>query len=136
MAHKFGASSIIVLNKGHAACSAVSTAVLMILLLLGSLLLGSAICLAMELQTLVLFVSTDNTYIYIVYMQYPGRNVYKLLMKKRNWNEKDMAAAIQACSENSTNDSLRSCKKLSSSKRLNVMYKVMCGSESEPLMRR
>ena len=108
MAHKFGASSITVLNKGHAACSANPG----------------------------IFVSTDNTYKYTVYMQYPGRNVYKLLRKEANWTEKDMAAAIQACSENSIDDSLQSCKELSSSKRLNVMYKVMCGSESEPSMRR
>ena len=47
---RFGVSSISVLNKGHAACSAVRAAVLMILLLLGSLLLRLAIYLAMELQ--------------------------------------------------------------------------------------
>ena len=53
----FSVSSISLLNKGHAACSAVRAAVLKILLLLGSLLLQSAIYLAMELQTLQLFVT-------------------------------------------------------------------------------
>ena len=53
---RFSVSSISVLNKGHAACSAVRAAVLKILLLLGWLLLQSAIYLAMELQTLALFV--------------------------------------------------------------------------------
>ena len=66
---RFGVSSISVLNKGHAACRAVRAAELMIPLLLGSLLLGSAIYLAMELQTLALFVlvvlSTDNAYVVI-----------------------------------------------------------------------
>ena len=66
---RFGVSLISVLNKGHAACSTIRAAVLMILLLLGSLLLGSAIYLAMELQILALFVlvvpSTDNAYVVI-----------------------------------------------------------------------
>ena len=53
---RLGASSISVLNKGYAACSAIHAALLMIHLLLGSLLLGLAIYLAMELQTLALFV--------------------------------------------------------------------------------
>ena len=64
---RLGASSISVLNKGHTACSAVRAAVLMMLLLLGSLLLGLAIYLVMDLQTLALFVlvvlSTDNVYV-------------------------------------------------------------------------
>ena len=64
---KIGASSMSVLNKGHTACSAVCAAMLMMLLLLGSLLLELAIYLVMDLQTLALFVlvvlSTDNIYV-------------------------------------------------------------------------
>ena len=66
---RFGASSISMLNKCHAACSAVRAAVLMILLLLGSLLLRLAIYLAMELQTLALLLlvvlSPNNEYVVI-----------------------------------------------------------------------
>ena len=59
-------SSISMLNNSHATCSAVNAAVLMILFLLGSLLVGSAITwvsvyLAMELQNLVLLV---HSYMY------------------------------------------------------------------------
>ena len=57
------------LNKGHAACNAVRAVVLMIVLLLWSLLLGLAIYLAIEMQTMALFVlvvlSTDNACVVI-----------------------------------------------------------------------